>query len=200
MTRKLIVLAAVAVAVLSADQVQVTFRGYGSGTLGGIPFVDSDFVVSLTGDNSATYIDSGVVWLPSTSAAFNIEGTGGVIQETIQAFVCAGTNECGGFAESDWGANMIWSHRYGVGLLGYAWTTNFGPTDIMQTGGAFTQNFGADTTLGELVFTSATGSFIMEARVNPVPEPSAFELLGMVILVCAALSRSLSRKASRHSA
>jgi hypothetical protein len=198
MIKKLIVIAALSAMALSADEVRVTFQGFGSGTLAGVPFVDKDYVVSMTGDNSAAYHASGVIWLPSTSAAFHIDGVAeGAIVEPIEAFVCASTNECGGFAETDLHANMIWSHRYGVGLLGYDWTTDFGPTDILDF--IQTQQWGAMTEFGDLIFTDTTEHFVMEVRVNPVPEPGTIGLLALGVLVCASRSKNLLRRLSKRS-
>ena len=209
MTTRLILLALACVAVLTADPVQVTFQGTGSGTLGTESFTDSNFVVSLIGDydDAVPDLSASALWLPGTSATFSIGGIGsGNFTETIRAFVCLPTNECAGFADTNStpeGSNMVTSfipRSPGVGLYDYKWKTDFGPENLMVPGGVVnTGPFGADTTSGELIFTGVT-ALSMEARVNPVPEPTAFELLGMVILACAALSRSLSRKPLRRSA
>lgn len=193
MTNRLAVLGILFAALANAGTVAVTYTGFGSGSLGGVVFTDKNYQINITGDNSATFVEYGAIWLPSTSASFSISGVGGgAITETMNAWVCSAPSECAGFSASSLG-NMIWSMDSGLGLVGYDWTTNFGPTDIIGTSGiASTQGVGAATALGDLFFTSATRSFVMEAQVSgaaAVPEPGSLALLFCGGVILTTLSR-----------
>jgi hypothetical protein len=164
-----------------------TYTGNGRGTLNGVDFPASDFVITATADTVNRTHSSSVWWLPNTSASIQIAGLGNVgILVPTQEFV-NNSSEIAGFAygPSPGGRDLLW----GPDNAAFATWDLSGPIGPITGAGLLLQWGGSDPPV------NTTGGILTFANHwNPItytvtPEPAAISLVALAGLLAARVRR-----------
>lgn len=155
----------------SADIITYTFEGSASGSLGGVNFGMSNFVVSIQADTSNIEFDL-VLLVPNNSASITIDGLGtfDFVTPTLTAYFDS-------TIYLSWGPQLfdgpdILSVNHGA-LAGWGLDTEIGPV----TGAGDVYSFDSFQTTG--------GTLLFHANGNPmtftasIPAPGALAMLAM---------------------
>jgi len=178
---------------LYADPITYTFTGSGTGSLGATNFTNASFTVTLTSDTSNVAVQPvlgsipGIIGLP---ADIDIAGIG-TENFTGTAFIFAGGVSVG-FGEGNSGVPSLPGNLITVNnaaLTGYGLTTGI---TASGTNTILSQFVNADTSGGLLTFNTMS-SVTFDSSVSGVPEPSAFALLGGVVMILVLFKRRSSR-------
>lgn len=166
------VLVGMAASQTTAALITFTFKGSGSGTLGGNPFPDQQFEVVLQSDTAFNAFGLGVASTPVSDATIIFSSLGSVkITDSLVVFNNQTVEQPGFYDNTLSGLNLLQASFPGVGLNVYDLGTSFGPI-ISSPGTVYFnsfQNVGTDS--GNLAF-SSMGSTLTFQAVTAVPEPS----------------------------
>lgn len=159
----------------SADPIEFTHEGNGSGTLNGTPFVARDFVITAFGDTTSRLSHGNGWYIDHTSASISITGLGVLDFLTgTRTFVNTGNNKVG-FSRAGRNPDLFNGPTDTV-FNSWDMLTSIGPV----TGPGYLLQWGLspqpNTNAGILYFNDATGintTFTAEV----VPEPATLSLL-----------------------
>jgi hypothetical protein len=168
----------------SADFIRFTHESTGSGTLAGVPFGLSRFVITATGDTDDRQSCCAGFWIDHATASIAIDGLGQFeILSPTRSFVSNG-DEFPGFAHAGMdGAHLIngpsensfgsWLMLDSIGATGPGALLNWAAGPVETTGGA-------------LVFDDALVTVIFEAEVPPAcaPDCNSDQVLDLFDFLC----------------
>ena len=180
----------------AALMVTFTHEGRGSGTLDGVPFPDSDFVIVGIGDTDDRrsiedeFLDIFVV--PYRSGFVDIEGLGRL------ELVLEGSDDVETFVNNT-SASVGVNRRFDV--FNGPRDPMFGDWDMLSSIGPIAGegrllSSGLETDAGTLIFDTAPSPARFTAVV--VPEPSSLSLLSFSFLMLTCLSRQYTRRRVEH--
>ena len=169
--------------VLVASPMTYIYEGAGSGSLNGVAFAESRFVITAIGDtDDVIVIDSSSSFLNHRSVSIGIDGVGSYeINTQTRTFVNNASKIAGFSRGGDWGADLIW---FGPDESFASWDlvtqldTVSGTGELMQWGSSSR----IQTDGGALVFDDIRN---MEMDFTAVPEPCMILMLGAGGLVLA---------------
>ncbi len=159
-----------------AEIITDTFKGVTSGSLGVTGFTDAAFTITATYDSATVSSPMGNPLAPDITSTFDIAGVGsGTFSGTTYSVDLPGTVSMPGFliiADQEF-ANAI------MGVISHAFDSYDLKTPIGPITGAGAPNPGYyfATSLGDLGFSSVTGTATVTAAA--VPEPSSLVLAGI---------------------